>query len=276
MADADFFTKITESIWNMIIVYNPEFERVGRLIFSGLVVYRVYDFLKTTGFRGTGDGFLEDLFNLLEVITVGLVIQVFYQAPIPGVGVSFTKMVTGTTSSLARTLDAGLVMNIYHHFQAIQDSFIEPGWTDILMSLLYFLVVVWVLLAKALTVALVGLSLIFSALAVLVGPVFTPWILLPSLSGWFFSWFRSLVQWSFLQVSAYGYLFLFENYMRGYLTSLPTDIPPEGLQTYGMQAVVVAIIFLVGIVFIGVFNAGLFSGGNSPTVFDHSPIRRYV
>lgn len=276
MPDADFFTSITSTIWDMIITYHPAFAEIGRKIFAGLILYRLYDFIKGVGFGKYGDAWLYELFELLELVTIALIMQTFYSTPIPGVGYSFTQLITGTTSSLAKSLDASLMTNIYHHFQAMHDSFVEPGWGEFGLWLLYCMVVAIILLAKALTVGMVGLSLIFSALALLVGPLFVPWILLPSLSGWFWGWFRSLVQWSFLQVSSYGYLFLFEHYLRGYLSSLPTDIPPDRLQTYGMQATVIAIVFVLGIVLVKEFNSGLFSGGNSATVFQSAPLRRYV
>jgi hypothetical protein len=90
------------------------------------------------------------------------------------------------------------------------------------------------------------------------------------------NWFNAFLQWSFLQVSAYGYLFIFEGFLRRYITTLPVDIAPEHLSTYGFQAVVVAIIFVCCIPLVMKFNSGLFSGGNSATVLDLAPMRRYV
>src|SRR5258706_13848180 len=113
---------------------------------------------------------------------------VFYQTPIPGIGYSFTNLVTGTASGLAKMLDAGLMANMYKQWQTIQDSFVEPGLLDFVAGGLYLIFTVVILLAKAFTMAAVGLSLIFSALGGLVGPLFFPLALLPAGLGSMKSW----------------------------------------------------------------------------------------
>ena len=139
------------------------------------------------------------------------------------------------------------------------------AWS-ILANLLYWLLLIFVTIAKVISLAVVAFGLIASAVCTLVGPIFVPFFIVPKLDWLFWSWFKAFVQYSFIPVIAFAFLMIFERFIYQYVTTLPPGITEDQYMLYGLQALVVIGVFVVGILLVPALTNAIFSGGGGHTV----------
>ena len=128
------------------------------------------------------DGLGEQMFEfakLLLFVAFGYAMITFYEAPIPGFGVSFSNLITDQAFYLQSVLEARSFDNIYRHLDELADHFMQPDAWSILANLLYWTVLLLVAVAKALSLAVIAFGLIASAVCALLGPIFVPFFIVP-------------------------------------------------------------------------------------------------
>src|ERR1700674_2438723 len=87
----------------------------------------------------------------------------FYEAPLPGIGVSFSNLITDQTGHFQSVLEARAFDNIYQHFDELSDHFLQPDAWSILANLIYWTVLLLIALAMAVSLAVIAFGLIASA-----------------------------------------------------------------------------------------------------------------
>jgi type IV secretory pathway VirB6-like protein len=122
-------------------------------------------------------------------------------------------------------------------------------------------------IAKTVSLAVVAFGLIASAVCALVGPLFVPFFIVPKLDWLFWSWLKAFIQYSFIPVIAFAFLMIFERFLYGYLTTLPPGITEDLYLVYGVQALVVIGVFVVGILLVPSLTSSIFSGRGGQSVF---------
>ena len=104
---------IQEAISGLLITHEPEFLRLGfRLFISLATVLIAWHGIHMMFSR---DGLGESMFEfakLLLFVSFGYAMIAFYEAPIPGFGVSFSNLITDQTFYLQRVLEARAYDNI--------------------------------------------------------------------------------------------------------------------------------------------------------------------
>ena len=197
---------------------------------------------------------------MLLFVSFGYAMIAFYEAPIPGIGVSFSNLVTDQAFYLQSILEARAFDNIYQHFDDLSDRFVQPGALAILANLIYWSVLFLIAVAKALSLAVIAFGLIASAVCALVGPLFVPFFIVPKLDWLFWGWFKAFIQYSFIPVVAVAFLMVFERFVFRYVTMLPPTITEAEYGVYALQAVAVVITFCTGIVLVPSLTTSIFSG----------------
>ena len=117
--------------------------------------------------------------KLLLFISFGYAFIAFYEAPMPGIGVSFSNLITDQTAYFQSVLEARAFDNIYRHFDDLSEHFMQPDAWSILANLIYWTVLLLIALAKALSLAVIAFGLIASAVCGLLGPIFVPFFIVP-------------------------------------------------------------------------------------------------
>ena len=74
---------------------------------------------------GLGDQMF-DFAKLLLFISFGYSFIAFYEAPLPGIGVSFSNLITDQAHYFQSVLEARAFDNIYRHFDELSDHFLQP------------------------------------------------------------------------------------------------------------------------------------------------------
>jgi len=265
---------IQQAISTLLTTYEPEFLRFGQSLFIAfatiLIVWHGIRMMLTRDSLG------DDMFQfakLLLFISFGYALIAFYESPIPGIGISFSNLVTDQAHVFQNILDARSLELIYEHLDTLWGQFVQPDTWSILANLLYWLLLIAVTLAKAISLAIVAFGLNASAICALVGPIFVPFFIVPKLDWLFWSWFKAFVQYSFVPVVAFAFLMVFEQFIFRYLTTLPAGITEDYYLVYGLQALVVIGVFCLAIFLIPSLTSSIFSGRGGESIFPGQFVR---
>src|SRR5882762_6312546 len=258
---------VQQAITNLLTTYEPEFLSFGyRLFLSFAVILIAWQGIRMM-FSGEGLGDqMFDFAKLLLFVAFGYALITFYEAPLPGIGVSFSNLITDQAAHFQSVLEARAFDNIYQHFDDLADHFLQPDAWSILANLIYWTVLLLIALAKALSLAVIAFGLIASAVCGLLGPIFVPFFIVPKLDWLFWGWLKSFIQYSFIPVVAIAFLMIFEQFVFRYVTTLPTTITSAEYPVYGIQSVVVIATFCVGIVLVPSLTNSIFSGMGGQSV----------
>ena len=263
---------VQQAITNLLTVYEPEFLRFGYGLFlSFATILIVWQGIRMMfSHDGLGDQMFE-FAKLLMLISFGYAMITFYEAPIPGFGVSFSNLITDQAGYFQSVLEARAFDNIYRHFDELADHFMQPDAWSILANLIYWTVLLLVALAKALSLAVIAFGLIASAVCGLLGPIFVPFFVVPKLEWLFWGWLKSFIQYSFSPVGAIAFLMIFEQFVVRYVTTLPPTITSAEYGVYALQAVAVIATFCVGMVMVPSLTNSIFSGHGGQTMISSVP-----
>ena len=254
---------IQQAISNLLTVYEPEFLRFGHSLFLAFATIIIcWQGVRMMFARdGLGDQMF-DFAKLLLFVSFGYAMITFYESPIPGFGVSFSNLVTDQAFYFQSVLEARSFDNIYQHFDELSDRFMQPDAWAILANLIYWVVLLLVAFAKAVSMAVIAFGLIASAVCALLGPLFVPFFIVPKLDWLFWGWFKAFIQYSFIPVVAIAFLMVFERFVFRYVTTLPPTITQAEYGIYGLQAFAVVATFCMGILQVPSLTQSIFSGSS--------------
>ena len=258
---------VQQAITNLLTTYEPEFLRFGYNLFLAFATILI-------AWQGiclmfSHDGLSEQLFDfakLLLFVSFGYALITFYETPLPGIGVSFSNLITDQAFYFQSVLEARAFDNIYHHFDDLSDHFLQPDAWSILANLIYWTVLLLIAFAKAVSLAVIAFGLIASAVCGLLGPIFVPFFIVPKLDWLFWGWLRSFIQYSFSPVVAVAFLMIFERFVYRYVTTLPPTITPAEYGIYALQAFAVVATFCIGILLVPSLTQSIFSGSSGESV----------
>ena len=258
---------VQQAIGSLLMTYEPEFVRFGYRMFVAFAVIVI----TWHGIRMmfSHDGLGEQMFDfakLLLFVSFGYALIAFYESPLPGIGVSFSNLITDQTHYFQSILEARAFDNIYRHFDELSDHFLQPDAWSILANLMYWSIMVLIALAKAVSLAVIAFGLIASAVCALLGPIFVPFFIVPKLDWLFWGWLRSFIQYSFVPVVAIAFLMIFEQFVYRYVTTLPPTITPAEYGVYGLQAFAVVATFCAGILLVPSLTQSIFAGSSGESV----------
>src|SRR5215470_2952477 len=94
-------------------------------------------------------------------------------------------------------------------------------------------VVLYVILAtiQAVVLMIIGFGLIAQAVLLLVGPVFVPFLVVPKMDWLFWGWFKAFLQYSFYQVVASAFVYIFAQLLLGFFNSFGSNMDTDQWMT---------------------------------------------
>lgn len=263
----ELLSNLQGAITALLTTYEPEFIRIGYSLFLSFATiliawHGIKMMLSTDALGDHMFGFAK----LLLFVSFGYAMIVYYESPLPGIGVSFSNLITDQAHFLAHILDAKSIEQTYDHLDELWRRFVQPDAWAIFPILYYWFLLFVVLLAKVVSLAIVAFALIASAVCGLLGPLFVPFFIVPKLDWLFWSWLKSFIQYSFVQVVMYAFFMVFERFIYGYLTKVPYGINEGSYFNYGATAIVVMGAFIFGILLIPSLTSSIFSGRGGESV----------
>src|ERR1700730_15081310 len=258
---------IQQAITSLLTTSEPAFLQFGYSLFVSfatiLIVWQGIGMMLSQ--ESLGDHLFE-FAKLLLFISFGYALIAFYASPIPGMGVSFSHLLTDQAHDFANILDARSLELTFDHLDELWQRFVQPDAWSILANLIYWLLLIVVTIAKVVSLAVVAFGLIASAVCALLGPIFVPFFIVPKLDFLFWSWLKAFIQYSFIPVIAFAFLMVFERFVFQFLTTLPPGITEDQYMLYGLQAFVVVGVFSVGILLVPSLTNSIFSGKGGESV----------
>jgi hypothetical protein len=195
------------------------FETMGAHMFRAFSVILIVWFGLKSALASASGGhvpaFHYDQFaSLLMTIAFGFGMITYYSHPIPGFGVSFYHLVIDQGLDLANQLNHSLVQELWDRLSSLYWGMETPGLTlalNIMEIVRYTITILGLVAAMAAVFAVIAFGYIASAVAVMLGPIFIPFFIVPHMEWLFWGWLKSLIQYAFYPVVANAYLFVFGN-----------------------------------------------------------------
>jgi hypothetical protein len=258
---------VQQAIISLLAAREPEFVGIGsRMFLSFATILLVWQGIRMMlAWRESGEhmfGFA----RLLLVIAFGYAMIAYYEAPIPGLGLSFSNLITDQAAYLARVLSAQSIQDAQQSLNTFWNALEQPDPWSILANLLYWTMLVAIGLAQFALLFVVSFSMIASAICALVGPLFVPFFIVPTLEWLFWNWLKAFIQYSFMLVIANAFIFVFERFLSGYLQTLPPGLRLEEQLLYGVHAVMILVTFTVGVLLVPSLTHSIFAGMSGQSV----------
>jgi hypothetical protein len=244
------------------------FETMGANMFRGFAVILIawYGAKTALGSAGGGTGPLFHFDNfaaLLLTIAFGFGMITFYSRPIPGMGVSFYHLIIDQGLTLANQLNHSLVQEIWDRLNNLYWGMETPGLTialNVLELVRYLVTVLCIVAAQAAVFTIIAFGYIAEAIAVMLGPIFIPFFIVPKLEWLFWGWLKSLIQYAFYPVVANAYLFVFGNLLIHFVDAHPPPYDGAAVAVFFLPLVLLLIAFTWGILKIPSLVNSLFTG----------------
>jgi hypothetical protein len=259
-----------EFLSELLTTHSDTFQALGLNLFRGFALILIVWFGVRSALSSAsgGPGFHFDHFaQLILTIAFGFAMITYYSQPLPAIGVSFHKLITDEGLVLANRLNNGLIDEIFTRLNSIYFSLEVPVITfDIIAILHYVLIIIMILLLEGAVFFVIAFGYIAAAIAVLLGPVFVPFFIVPKMEWLFWGWFKAFVQYSFYPVVANAYLFIFGNMVIHLADSHPPPYDGPTIALLFAPLMFLLIGFVYGVVRIPSLVGSLFSGSSGESV----------
>jgi hypothetical protein len=254
---------VQEAIMSLLSAQLPQFLSTGNNMFlSFATILIVWEGIRMMFVpRNLGDhmfGFAK----LLLTISFGYAMIAFYASPIPGIGESFSGLITNEAIALARMISGQSVQDAQQSLNTLWNALEQPDAWSIVANLLYWTMLIVIAVAQFALMFVISFSMIASAVCGLVGPIFVPFFIVPTLDWLFWGWLKAFIQYSFMLVIANAFIFIFEKFLSRYVQTLPPGLRLEDQLLYGVHAVMILITFAVGVLLVPSLTRSIFSGSS--------------
>jgi type IV secretory pathway VirB6-like protein len=260
----DLFSFLTQ----LMTEHASLFETMGAHMYRGFAVIMIVWFGVKTALASAGGGrgatFHFDQFAaLLLTIAFGFGMITFYSNPIPGFGVSFYHLIIDEGLALSNQLNHALVQEIWNRLTGLYFGMETPALSlaiNVLELIRYLVTVLCILAAQAAVFGVIAFGYVAAAVAVMLGPIFIPFFIVPHMEWLFWGWLKSLIQYAFYPVVANAYLFVFGNLLIHFVDSHPPPYDGAAVAVFFFPLVLLLIAFTYGILKIPSLVNSLFTG----------------
>src|SRR6266478_2549631 len=243
------------------------FETLGMNLFRGFAIILIVWFgVKGALASASGgySGFQFDRFaSLLMTIAFGDAMITYYSRPIPGMGFSFYHLIIDQGTNLANELNHATVTEVITRLNSIYYETEQPGLSLALNALELLRYGITILALEAAEIAVfvvITFGYVASAVAVMLGPVFIPFFIVPKLEWLFWGWLKSLLQYAFYPVVANAYIFVFGQLLIHFVDSHPPPYDGPALAVLFLPLCFLLIAFTWGVLLIPSLVSSLFAG----------------
>ena len=263
MAGIDPFASITGATLDLLMRDGDLFLALGTNLFRGIAIILIAWFGIRAALSSAEGGAalpLTRFVGLMLTIAFGFTMITYYRAPIPGIGISFTQLLTDQPIFLARQLEVVQVQRLSDRLNELYLSLEQPFLFNVPAMVGYFLVALAVTAARVVLLAVIAFGLVATGVAVLVGPVFIPFFLVPRMEWMFWGWLKSLLQYAFYQVIAQAFVFVFGSFLINFLDAFPPPYTVDRILVGGFHLIFLLFAFTYGLLKVPSLTNSLFSG----------------
>jgi type IV secretory pathway VirB6-like protein len=260
----DLFSFLTQ----LMTQHASLFETMGQNMFHGFAVilicwYGIKSALSAAGGSPMTTFHFESFASLLLTVAFGFAMITYYSQPIPGMGISFYHLIVDQGLNLSNQLNHSLVQEVWDRINTIYLGMEMPALSFALnvMEVIRYAVVVFSLIAAALAIfAVISFGYVATAIAVLLGPIFIPFFIVPQMEWLFWGWLKAFIQYAFYPVVANAYLFVFGNLLIHFVDAHPAPYDGATILVLFFPLVLLLLAFTYGILKIPSLVNSLFTG----------------
>ena len=223
----DYLQFIFRAINDLLTQNLGFFDAMGQNLFRAFATILVVWYGVKSALSSAGGRHLlhfDNFASLLLTISFGFGMVNYYSTPIPGIGVSFHKLVTDESQFLANKINQTELQTVEERIADFEIRMNSPAVADFLGTLMYVVIIILLAAAQAIAIIVIAFGFIASAVCVLVGPVFIPFFIVPKLEWLFWGWLRCFIQYAFYQVIASAVVYIIANLILGIF-----DLQPKGV-----------------------------------------------
>ncbi len=261
---ADFFDFLTQ-----LMTQNAGlFEAMGNRMFRSFATILIAWFgIKSA--LASASGSMTSVFHfdrfaeLLLTIAFGFGMITYYSQPLPGIGVSFYHLIVDQGLYLANQLDYSITSEVLQRITGLYWGMETPALTltlNILEIVRYVFTMTALVVAQSAVFAVIAFGYVAVSIAVLVGPVFIPFFIVPGMEWLFWGWLRSILQYAFYPVVANAYVFVFGNLLIRFVDAHPAPYDGAQVLLFFFPLLFLLIAFTYGILKIPSLVNSLFTG----------------
>jgi type IV secretory pathway VirB6-like protein len=207
------FTFLGQAITQLLSANSATLQATGLDIFRGLATILIVWFgikAALSASQGHGGFHFAKFADLILMIALGLGMLTYYSTPIPGMSYSFSDLVTREALNLSSQIESAQTQQIATTITNEEQQLgSPPGSFNILEDLTFLLIAVILAAMEAVAFAVIAYGYVASAVCVLIGPIFIPFFIMPKMDWLFWGWFKAFVGFSFYQVIASAFIFVF-------------------------------------------------------------------
>jgi hypothetical protein len=238
-------------------------QSMGLNMFRGLAVILIVWFgvkAALSAAHGHGGFNFAKFADLILLIAFGLGMLTYYSTPIPGVGYSFSDLITQEALQLSGQIESDQTQQIADAVVNAEEQLGSPPGVFSFYESLTFVVIILALAAmQATAFAIIAYGYVASAVCVLLGPIFIPFFIVPKMDWLFWGWLKAFLGFSFYQVVAAAFIFIFSKVLLGMLAVIgPLSI--SNAFTILPALLVTLFVCIYGLIKIPELTASIFGG----------------
>lgn len=259
----DPLTSLEDIIRGLMTSKLDLFVEMGQNLFRGFATILIAWFGVQSALSSAegGGGFNFTRFTrLLLLIAFCFAMVRYYSAPIPGFGLSFPDLVMQEASSLSNSIGMDQARLLETKVTEIEQGLEQPSSVNFHETLTF--VVLYLILAtvQAVVLMIIGFGLIAQAVLLLVGPIFIPFFIVPKMDWLFWGWLKSFLQYSFYQVIASAFVYIFGKLLLAFFAVDTGGMTVAQWMTAFPAIVIFLLISIYGLLKIPALTNHLFSG----------------
>lgn len=272
MGEINPFTAIGAAVVELLTRHSTIFVNTGMTMFRAFAVIVVCWFGIKTALSSADGGSpiqLSNLVSLILLIGFGYTMMTYYAAPIPGIGRSFTQLVTDQAAWLAAQIETTQVQMLSDRLNDVFLGLEKPLLFDWIHIVGYLTVSLAVTFARIVLVGVIAFGWVATGVGVLVGPLFIPFVILPTMEWMFWGWFRALLQYAFYQVFAQAFVFVFGTFLLNILDTFPPPYTVDRLLVGGFHVMSLMLVFTYGLLKVPSMTNSFFAGRSGEAALPH-------
>lgn len=222
----NYLTFLSQAITELLTTRSVGIQSAGLNIFRGLVVILLVWFgikAALSASQGHGGFHFAKFADLILLISFGFGMLTYYSTPLPGTSYSFSDLITQEAIQLSAQIQSDNVQQIVDSLTAAEQQLGDPpGIFSVHEEVNYLIARLALMVMQAFVFAVIAYGYVATAVCVLVGPIFIPWFIVPQMDWLFWGWFKAFIGFSFYQVVASAFIFIFSKVVIGMFTVIGT------------------------------------------------------
>ena len=255
--------QLGQAITQLLSSQSGTLQATGLDIFRGLATILIVWFgikAALSASQGLGGFHFAKFADLLLMISFGFGMLTYYSTPIPGTSYSFSDLITKEGLNLSNNIESDQTQEIVTTITGAENQLgAPPGSFNILEDLTYLLIAVILAAMEAAAFSIIAYGYVASAVCVLIGPIFIPWFIVPKLDWLFWGWLKAFIGFSFYQVVASAFVFVFAKVLAGMFQTIGA-ITIDNALTILPALLISLIVCIYGLVKVPELTASILSG----------------